>query len=109
MLDGIGKSLDPRFDISEISAPYARCAPPGQVSVAAVSTSRLFCRPPRELLLEGNPVFAKYLVDLKKRSDNQNRAVVNLFKGPNNIEEIASTITRLERGDLKLRVRALEV
>ena len=24
MLDGIGKSLDPRFDISEISAPYAR-------------------------------------------------------------------------------------
>lgn len=24
VLDGIGKSLDPRFDISEISAPYAR-------------------------------------------------------------------------------------
>lgn len=24
VLDGIGKSLDPRFDISEIAAPYAR-------------------------------------------------------------------------------------
>lgn len=32
VLDGIGKSLDPRFDISEIAAPYAR-----------------------ELLLEGSP------------------------------------------------------
>ena len=85
VLDGIGKSLDPRFDISEISAPYAR-----------------------ELLLEGNPFFAKFAVDLKKRSDNQNRAVVNLFKGPNNIDNIADMVARLERGDLKLRVRALE-
>ena len=85
VLDGIGKSLDPKFDISEISAPYAR-----------------------ELLLEGNPIFAKVAVDLKKRAANQNRAVVNLFKGPNYIEDIASTIERLEKGDLKLRVRALE-
>jgi predicted unusual protein kinase regulating ubiquinone biosynthesis (AarF/ABC1/UbiB family) len=44
VLDGIGKSLDPRFDISEIAAPYARnlllegqpqvCAPVGCVALA---------------------------------------------------------------------------
>lgn len=85
VLDGIGKTLDPRFDISEISAPYAR-----------------------ELLLEGNPMAIKFQKDLKKRFEVQNRAVVNLFQGPNKIDDIAGTIIRLERGDLKLRVRALE-
>ncbi|GIM03175.1 hypothetical protein Vretimale_7990, partial [Volvox reticuliferus] len=85
VLDGIGKSLDPRFDISEIAAPYAR-----------------------ELLLEGNPVTSKLEREFKKGLANQNRAIKNLFVGPNKIEDIAATMQRLERGDLKLRVRALE-
>jgi len=85
VLDGIGKSLDPRFDISEISAPYAR-----------------------NLLLEGQPQFAALQKDFSKRWNNQSRAVTNLFRGPNQIEDIASTMQRLESGDLKLRVRALE-
>lgn len=38
----------------------------------------------------------------------QNRAVANLFRGPNMIEDVASTMRRLEDGDLKLRVRALD-
>jgi hypothetical protein len=38
----------------------------------------------------------------------QNRAVANLFKGPNMIEDSYATLQQLERGDLKLRVRALE-
>ena len=38
----------------------------------------------------------------------QNRAVVNLFRGPNLIEDVAGTMQRLEQGDLKLRVRALD-
>jgi hypothetical protein len=148
VLDGIGKSLDPRFDISEIAAPYAR-----------------------ELLLEGNPVSSKLQREFKKGLDNQvrtakprgrsrcpwhwnaagslllvpgltsrfptrpsglqalqplslpppcrrctpphcvgpqNRALKNLFVGPNKIDDLAATMQRLERGDLKLRVRALE-
>ncbi len=85
VLDGIGKGLDPRFDISEISAPYAR-----------------------ELLLEGKPQYAKLQQEMKKRLAIQNRAVGNLFKGPNMIEDTYNTIQQLERGDLKLRVRALE-
>eukprot|EP00878_Enallax_costatus_P019345 GHUV01020408.1.p1 GENE.GHUV01020408.1~~GHUV01020408.1.p1 ORF type:complete len:557 (+),score=208.71 GHUV01020408.1:1417-3087(+) len=85
VLDGIGKSLDARFDISEIAAPYAR-----------------------NLLLEGQPQFAALQKDFTKRWNNQSRAVTNLFRGPNQIEDIAGTMQRLESGDLKLRVRALE-
>lgn len=48
VLDGIGKSLDPRFDISEIAAPYAR-----------------------ELLLEGSPQFVKLGQNLLKGLTNQ--------------------------------------
>ena len=38
----------------------------------------------------------------------QNRAVKNLFRSPNMVEDVRGTLTKLERGDLKLRVRALE-
>ncbi|CAL5224135.1 g6768 [Coccomyxa viridis] len=85
VLDGIGKSLDPRFDISEIAAPYAR-----------------------DLILEAKPQFAKLQQEFNKRLEKQNRAVVNLFRGPNLIEDVATTMRRLEEGDLKLRVRALD-
>ncbi len=51
VLDGIGKCLDPRFDISEISAPYAR-----------------------ELLLECRPQVAKLRSELGKRLALQARA-----------------------------------
>lgn len=85
VLDGIGKGLDPRFDISEISAPYAR-----------------------DLILEGRPKYAKLQSEFAKANQRQNRAIKNLFKGPNMIEDTYSTMQQLERGDLKLRVRALE-
>lgn len=85
VLDGIGKGLDPRFDISEIAAPYAR-----------------------ELLLEGRPQYAKLQEEMTKRLRLQNRAVGNLFKGPNMIEDTYETLQQIERGDVKLRVRALE-
>ncbi len=38
----------------------------------------------------------------------QNRAVKNLFQGPNLIEDVAVAMRKLERGELKPRVRALE-
>lgn len=85
VLDGIGKSLNPRFDISEIAAPYAR-----------------------GLLLEARPQFARLAETFKKKAGLQNRAVKNLFTGPNMIEDVAVTMKQLQSGDLKLRVRALE-
>jgi predicted unusual protein kinase regulating ubiquinone biosynthesis (AarF/ABC1/UbiB family) len=90
VLDGIGKSLNKKFDIGEISAPYAR-----------------------SLLIEDNPsslppqVVARQR-DFQRRFDRQNKAIVNLFKGPDAIEEIAEVVRAIERGKLKIRVRALE-
>merc|ERR1719389_1031444 len=83
VLDGIGKSLDPKFDISEIARPYAK-----------------------DLILESKPL-ARFSDKWKEKSELQNRAFKNLFTGPNSIEYIEQTIEQLERGDLKLRVRAL--
>jgi hypothetical protein len=90
VLDGIGKSLNKKFDIGEISAPYAR-----------------------SLLIEDNPsslppqVVARQR-DFQRRFDKQNKAIINLFKGPDAIEEIADVVRAIERGKLKIRVRALE-
>jgi len=46
--------------------------------------------------------------DFQRRFDAQNKAIVNLFKGPDAIEEIVDVIRAIERGKLKIRVRALE-
>merc|ERR1712216_192235 len=90
VLDGIGKTLNKKFDISEIAAPYAR-----------------------NLLIEANPNSLPPQVvtaqrDWLRRSDAQTKAIVNLFKGPDAIYDIADTMRRIETGKLKIRVRALE-
>ncbi|CAI9109271.1 OLC1v1009063C1 [Oldenlandia corymbosa var. corymbosa] len=85
VLDGIGKGLDPRFDITEIAKPYAL------------------------ELLKFREAGAEVLVkDLRKRWDRQSRAFYNLFRQADRVEKLAEIIQRLEQGDLKLRVRALE-
>lgn len=76
-------------------------------------TALLLPNPPaapyaRELLLEGRPQYAKLREEWGKSLGRQNRAVANLFRGPNYLEDTYKTIVQLERGDLKLRVRALE-
>ncbi|RLM78610.1 hypothetical protein C2845_PM12G18240 [Panicum miliaceum] len=81
VLDGIGKGLDPRFDITEIARPYAL------------------------ELLRFNEAGVE---DAKKRWERQSRAFYNLFRQPDRVEKLAQIIERLEQGDLKLRVRTLE-
>ncbi|KAK8934789.1 hypothetical protein KSP39_PZI015156 [Platanthera zijinensis] len=83
VLDGIGKGLDPRFDITEIAKPYAM-----------------------ELLRFRE--FGFEVVDLRKRWERQSRAFYNLFRQADRVEKLAEIIQRLEQGDLKLRVRTLE-
>ncbi|WOL15496.1 hypothetical protein Cni_G24277 [Canna indica] len=83
VLDGIGKGLDPRFDITEIAKPYA-----------------LELLKFREAGLE--------VIDIRKRWDRQSSAFYNLFRQADRVEKLAQIIQRLEQGDLKLRVRTLE-
>ncbi|KAF1887973.1 hypothetical protein Lal_00023982 [Lupinus albus] len=81
VLDGIGKGLDPRFDITEIAKPYA-----------------LELLKFREAGVE----------DFRKRWERQSQAFYNLFRQADRIEKLAGIIQKLEQGDLKLRVRTLE-
>ncbi|XP_020571328.1 uncharacterized protein LOC110018375 [Phalaenopsis equestris] len=85
VLDGIGKGLDPRFDITEIAKPYAL-----------------------ELLRFRDVGFEVIVKDLRKRWERQSRAFYNLFRQADRVEKLAEIIERLEQGDLKLRVRTLE-
>ncbi|KAL2342996.1 hypothetical protein Fmac_004281 [Flemingia macrophylla] len=86
VLDGIGKGLDPRFDITEIAKPYAL-----------------------ELLKfreAGVEVILK--ADFRKRWDRQSQAFYNIFRQAERVEKLAEIIQKLEQGDLKLRVRTLD-
>ncbi|GAB2282936.1 Protein ACTIVITY OF BC1 COMPLEX KINASE 8, chloroplastic [Dionaea muscipula] len=85
VLDGIGKGLDPLFDISEIAKPYAL-----------------------ELLRFREAGVQVILKDLRKRWDRQSRAFYNLFRQADRVEKLFQICERLEKGDLKLRVRTLE-
>ncbi|KAF2611629.1 hypothetical protein F2Q70_00010809 [Brassica cretica] len=85
VLDGIGKGLDPRFDITEIAKPYAL-----------------------ELLRFREAGVEVVVKDLRKRWDRQSQAFYNVFRQADRVEKLAVIIQRLEQGDLKLRVRALE-
>ncbi|KAI3747423.1 hypothetical protein L6452_09880 [Arctium lappa] len=85
VLDGIGKGLDPRFDITEIAKPYAL-----------------------ELLRFREAGVEVVIKDFKKRWERQSQAFYNLFRQADRVEKLAEVIERLEQGDLKLRVRALE-
>ncbi|KAH9622360.1 hypothetical protein KSS87_007205 [Heliosperma pusillum] len=85
VLDGIGKGLDPRFDITEIAKPYAL-----------------------ELLKFREAGVEVVLKDFRKRWDRQSSAFYNLFRQADRVGRLTDIIERLEKGDLKLRVRALE-
>ncbi|XP_058786594.1 protein ACTIVITY OF BC1 COMPLEX KINASE 8, chloroplastic isoform X2 [Vicia villosa] len=85
VLDGIGKGLDPRFDITEIAKPYAL-----------------------ELLRFREAGVEVVLKDFSNRWDRQSQAFYNLFRQADRVDKLASVIQRLEQGDLKLRVRTLE-
>ena len=90
VLDGIGKSLNKKFDIGEISAPYAR-----------------------NLLIDDNPsalppqVVARQR-DFERRFDRQNKAIVSLFKGPGAIEEVADVVRALEAERALERVQVMQ-
>ncbi|XP_062222978.1 protein ACTIVITY OF BC1 COMPLEX KINASE 8, chloroplastic-like isoform X2 [Phragmites australis] len=72
VLDGIGKGLDPRFDITEIAKPYAM-----------------------ELLRFNEAGIELVVKDAKKRWERQSHAFYNLFHQPDRVEKLAQIIERL--------------
>ncbi|KAH7513128.1 hypothetical protein FEM48_Zijuj12G0163700 [Ziziphus jujuba var. spinosa] len=88
VLEGSGKGIDPRFDITEL--PNLLHAIPCSYALELLKF--------REVGVE----------DVRKRWDMQSRAFYNLFRQADRVKKLAEIIQRLEHGDLKLRVRALE-
>jgi len=86
-IDGIGKSLDKAYDLARISQPYLR-------ELADLKDGSKFKTAAKELAER----VGLRPIDLK--------AVV---KQPRNVAAMEGTIKKLEAGDLKLRVRTLEV
>uniref|UniRef100_A0A7S3BZY6 ABC1 atypical kinase-like domain-containing protein n=1 Tax=Haptolina ericina TaxID=156174 RepID=A0A7S3BZY6_9EUKA len=86
-IDGIGKALDPRYDLSRISQPFLR-----------------------ELvdLRDGSAITTAFR-ELGKRVGLRPMDIAQLVGQPRSVASVQSTMKRLEDGDLKLRVRAMEL
>lgn len=85
-LDGIGKNLDPSYDLTKIASPYLK-----------------------ELLdLKDGSAYVSVLKSWQKKLGWRPRDVSSVVQSPRRVEHVDEVVSKLERGDLKLRVRVLE-
>eukprot|EP01038_Epipyxis_sp_PR26KG_P013975 gene13975-18744_t len=85
-LDGIGKGLDPKYDLTRLAQPFLK-----------------------ELVdLKDGSAFITFTKKLLKDVGWRPIDLSNAIQSPRKVANVEEMVTKMERGDLKLRVRVLE-
>jgi len=85
-LEGVGKSLDPNYDLTQIAQPYLKELIDLKDGSAAISVVK----------------------SMQKRLGLRGEDIESVVTQPRRVAYIAETLRKMEEGDLKLRVRVLE-
>jgi len=85
-LDGIGKGLDTNYDLTKLTVPYLRKL--SEMKYGSESKA--------------------LAVGFAEKTGLNNQDIFSVVKAPKNMQYVTNTLEKMERGELKVRVRALE-